>query len=72
MGDGFEENVVNNIQGSLPDLGSDVNDLKYATDQKTFGVISLNNVVNNLNITDLQRKINKVEATVKASNKNMP
>ena len=65
----LKKNMGNNIQGYFHDLWNAVNDLEEDLDQKTFGITSLNNVVNNLNITDLQRKITKVEATVKFFNK---
>ena len=65
----LEKNVVNNIQGSFPDLSSVVNDIEDGLYQKTFGIAYLKNVVNNLNIIDLQQKTTKVEATLKVSNK---
>ena len=61
----------NSIQGSFPDLWSAVNNLEEDLDQKIFGITSLRKFVNNLNITDLQRKITKVGATVKMLNKQM-
>ena len=67
----LKQNVGNNVQGYLPDLCSAVNDLEEDLDQKTFGITSFDNIVNNLNITDLQRKITKVETTVKMLNKQM-
>ena len=56
----LKQNVGNNVQGYLPDLCSALNDLEEDLDQKTFGIKYLKNVLDNLNITDLQRKITKV------------
>ena len=53
----FRENMVNTIRGSFPDLWSAVNDLKYYIDQRKFDITYLNNVVDNLNITDIQWQI---------------
>ena len=61
----LKQNVGNNIQGSFPDLWSSVNDIEDDLDQNTFGIIFLKNVFDNLNLTDLKRQINKVEATMK-------
>ena len=61
----------NNIQGSFPYLWSSVNDIEEDLDQKAYGITSIKNVDNNPNITDLQRKITKVEAIVKKLNKLM-
>ena len=64
----LNKNVGNNIQGSFPYLWSAVNDTKEHIDQKEFGIIYLNNIVDNLNTTDLQQQITKVEATMKVLN----
>ena len=40
-------------------------------DKKAFGITYLKSVVDNLNITDLQHKNTKVEATVKTLNRQM-
>ena len=53
----LKQKIGNNIQGYFPDLLSYMNDTENELYQKTFGIISLNNVVDNLNITDLQQKI---------------
>ena len=62
---GLKQNVGNNIQGSFPDLWSAMNDLEQDLDQNKFGIKYLNNVIDNLNITDIQQKITNVESTVK-------
>ena len=67
----LKKNLGNNIKISFPDFWIAVNDIEEDLDQKTFGITSLKNLVDNLNITDLQRKINKVEATVKILNNQM-
>ena len=67
----LKQHLGNNIQRSFPDLWSSVNDIEEDLDKKAFFVTSLKNVVDNLNITDLQRKIIKVEATMKTLNKQM-
>ena len=56
----LKQTMGNNIKFSFPDLWSSVNDLEEDLDQKTFGIKYLKNVLDNLNITDLQRKITKV------------
>ena len=48
-----------------------MNDIEEDLDQKAYGITSIKNVDNNPNITDLQRKITKVEAIVKKLNKLM-
>ena len=53
----FKKNMVNTIQGYLPDLWSAVNNLKYYIGQNKFDIEYLNNVVDNLNITDIQRQM---------------
>ena len=67
----MKQNVGNNILGSFPDLRSAVNDIEEDLDQKAFVITSLNNVVCKLNITDLQRRITIVEATVRTLNNQM-
>ena len=67
----LKKNVGKHLQYPFPDLWSDMNDLKEHIDQKIFEITSLKNVVKNLTITDLQHKIHKVQATVKAFNKQM-
>ena len=53
----FKKNMVNTIQGYLPDLLSNVYNLKYYIGQNKFDIEYLNNVVDNLNITDIQRQM---------------
>ena len=48
-----------------------MNDLEEDLDQNTFGITYLKNVVDNLNTTDIQQKITKVEATMKMLNNKM-
>ena len=50
----FKKNAGNNIQGSFPDLWSAVNNIEDHIDQNKFGITSLKNFFNNLNITDIQ------------------
>ena len=67
----LKQNMGNNIQGSFPDLWSAVNDIEEHLDHKAFGIKSLKNVFDNLNITDLQLKFTKVKDTAKTLNKQM-
>ena len=55
----LKKNVSNNIQGSFPNFWSAVDDIEEDLDKKAFGITFLNNFIDNLNITDLQRKIPK-------------
>ena len=53
----LKQNIGNNIQVSFPDLWSSMNDIEGGLIEKAFVIISLKNVFDNLNITDLQQNI---------------
>ena len=67
----LKKNISNNIQGYFPDLWSAVNDIEEDIYQKIFGITYLKSAFDNLNITELQRRITKMEATTKTLKKHM-